>query len=345
MNAGVEGLATAGAAATLLARPRLGFLGVGWIGRSRLEAVTRSGAAEVVAIADPSAAAVAAASDLAPGAQLCDGLEALLANEPDGVVIATPNALHVSQALRALGAGAAVFCQKPLARTAAETRRAVDAARAADRLLGVDLSYRHPAAARAVKELVAGGEIGRVFAARLVFHNAYGPDKAWFRDPRVAGGGCVLDLGVHLVDLALWTLGFPGVSGVSSRRFAEGRPLAADDERAEDFATARIDLQSGATVEIACSWELDAGQDAVISVDFHGTEGGAAFHNLNGSFYDFVAEHFRGTSRERLTEPPDDWGRRAIVGWAERVGAGERFDPATQELVRVAEVLDTILGR
>jgi predicted dehydrogenase len=49
-----------------------------------------------------------------------------------------------------------------------------------------------------------------VFAVDLVFHNAYGPDKPWFYDPELSGGGCVMDLGVHLVDLALWSLDFPG---------------------------------------------------------------------------------------------------------------------------------------
>jgi predicted dehydrogenase len=60
------------------------------------------------------------------------------------------------------------------------------------------------------------GELGRVFAVDLVFHNAYGPDKPWFYDPELAGGGCVMDLGVHLVDLALWSLDFPGVTAVTS---------------------------------------------------------------------------------------------------------------------------------
>ncbi|CAN5153920.1 Gfo/Idh/MocA family oxidoreductase [soil metagenome] len=345
MNAGAAAPASAAGTATPPTRPRLAFLGVGWIGRHRLQAVAESGVAEIVAIADPDAAAAAAASDVAPDAAPCENLEALLATEPDGVVIATPNALHAGQALRALAAGAAVFCQKPLGRSAAETRGVVDAARAADRLLEVELSYRHTGAARAVRELVADGAIGRVYAARLVFHNAYGPDKAWFRHPRLAGGGCVMDLGVHLVDLALWTLGFPPVVGVSSRRFAGGERLAHGDGRAEDFATARLDLDTGAVVEVACSWDLHAGRDATIAADFHGSEGGASLHNLRGSFYDFAAERFRGTSAAPLAEPPDDWGGRAIVRWVERVAAGAAFDAAATELVAVAEVLDAILGR
>ena len=215
------------------------------------------------------------------------------------------------------------------------------------RLLAVDLSYRFINGVAQLRDLVLSGELGDVFAADLVFHNAYGPDKAWFYDPALSGGGCVIDLGVHLVDLALWTLGFPRVVGVTSRLYAQGVPVLGDVERgrrdvAEDYAVARLDLETGASVELACSWRLSAGRDAVIGAAFYGTNGGAAFHNVNGSFYDFTVEHYRGTSRETLSAPPDDWGGRAAVDWAKRLAAGERFDVSAVHLVDVAEALDSI---
>jgi hypothetical protein len=67
--------------------------------------------------------------------------------------------------------------------------------------------------------------------------------------------------------------------------------------------------------------------------------------NVNGSFYDFVTEHCVGTRREILAEPPDPWGGRAIVEWAERVAAGARFDPAAERFVAAAEAIDAIYGR
>jgi predicted dehydrogenase len=321
-------------------RPRLAFLGVGWIGRHRMEAIARSGVAEIVGIADPSPEARTAAAGIAPGAALASDLEALLAHDLDGLVIATPSAQHAEQSIAALEHGVAVFCQKPLGRTAAETRRVVDAARSADRLLAVDLSYRQTAAMRRIRELVQEGAIGRVYAAELVFHNAYGPDKSWFYDRALAGGGCVMDLGVHLVDLALWTLGFPDVDAVEARLFARGEPLHGD--AVEDHALVRIDLSGGVAVQIACSWNLSAGRDAVIGATFHGTEGGAALHNVDGSFYDFVAERYTGTACERLVSPPDEWGGRAAAGWAARLARDGRFDPEAERLVRVAEVLDLV---
>jgi predicted dehydrogenase len=328
-----------------LVRPRVGFLGVGWIGHHRMNAIVEAGAVEVAAIADASAEVAGEAGRLAPQAKLVSTLDEVLDAGIDGVVIATPSAMHAEQSIRALERGVAVFCQKPLGRTATEARAVVDAARAADRLLAVDLSYRFTEAMRRVSEVVRSGELGRIYAVDLVFHNAYGPDKPWFYDPALAGGGCVMDLGVHLVDLALWTLDFPRVSGVSANLFAGGKPLGQRLTEVEDYAIATLELETGTVVQLACSWRLQAGCDAIISAAFYGTEGGAALRNVNGSFYDFVAERYRGNARETLAAPPDAWGGRAAADWAARLAAGERFDPAAERLVDVASVLDRIYGR
>ncbi|MEX2583478.1 MAG: Gfo/Idh/MocA family oxidoreductase [Gemmatimonadota bacterium] len=325
-------------------RPRLGFLGVGWIGRNRLEAIAASGIAEVAAIADSSDEICARALEAAPDAAAGRSLHDLLAMPLDGIVIATPSALHAEQSIAALARGMAVFCQKPLGRTADETRHVVEAARRADRLLGVDLSYRFAEAFARARGLIASGELGEIFDVDLVFHNAYGPDKPWFYDVRLAGGGCVVDLGLHLVDMGLWCLGFPDVEQVQSRLLARGKPIL-DDSTVEDFATARIDVASGASLRLACSWNLPAGQDAVIAATFYGSAGAVDVRNVDGSFYDFVAERFDGTSRQLLAEPPDAWGGRAAVDWARRLADGATFDDSAEELIAVAQVLDRIYGR
>jgi predicted dehydrogenase len=325
-------------------RPRLGFLGLGWIGRNRMQALARSGLVDITAVSDPVAEHAMIAKSL-PACAIVDSYDQLLAADLDGVVIATPSALHAEQATTALERGLAVFCQKPLGRTAAETARVVDAARSADRLLGVDLSYRFVEGAVRIRNLIQAGELGAIYAADLVFHNAYGPDKPWFYDPALSGGGCVIDLGIHLVDLALWILDPERVIGVSSRLFARGETIFDSAEAVEDFAIAELDLQSGAAVRLACSWNLPAGCDAIIQASFYGTRGGAALSNVGGSFYDFVAERFHGTSRERLASPPDEWGGRAIVDWAERLGSGSGFDPSAERLIEVAVLIDTIYER
>ncbi|MGA0596845.1 Gfo/Idh/MocA family protein [Enterovirga sp. CN4-39] len=333
------------AGAAKAARPRLGFLGVGWIGRHRMSAIIEADIAEVAAIAEPSAETAAEAMKLAPGAERVGGLDELLSLGLDGIVIATPSALHAEQSVLALASGAAVFCQKPLGRNAAEVQAVVDAARAADRLLAVDLSYRFTEGMQRIREVIRSGELGRLHAVDLVFHNAYGPDRPWFYDPALSGGGCVMDLGVHLVDLALWCLDFPEVAQVSSALFASGERLAPNPSQVEDYAIATLELADGTAIRLACSWRLQAGCDAAISAAFYGTGGGAALGNVNGSFYDFTAERFRGTARESLALPPDEWGGRAAADWARRLAAGERFDGSAEELVTVARVLDRIYGR
>src|SRR5690606_9429969 len=136
------------------------------------------------------------------------------------IVIATPSALHAAQAVSALEAGLAVFCQKPLGRTSLEVRAVLQAARRLGKPLGVDLSYRYTVGMQRIHRLVRSGELGRIFAADLVFHNAYGPDKAWFRDPRLSGGGCMIDLGTHLIDLASWVLGDAEIGHVEADLYA-----------------------------------------------------------------------------------------------------------------------------
>jgi predicted dehydrogenase len=323
--------------------PRLGFLGVGWIGLQRMQSLARSGAGRVAAIADPSAESRLAAARGLGDVLLAESLDGLLAHDLDGVVIATPSALHAEQAIAALERGLAVFCQKPLARTSAEARRVIDAARAADRLLGVDYSYRHTTAVREAKAQIGTGRIGQIFAAELVFHNAYGPDKPWFRNADLSGGGCLMDLGTHLIDLVLWILDGARVAAVDARLFTEGRRWRAGE--VEDFADVRLELGDGAHVRIGCSWNLPAGQDAVISFTFYGSEGGVAVRNVNGSFFDFIAERLEGTTRSVLALPPDDWGGRAVRAWATRLGRDRGYDPDIEHTLVVADTLDAIYGR
>jgi len=323
-----------------MAKPRIGFLGLGWIGRHRMEAMLATGMVEAAAFCEPNPAQADEATLLAPGAVPASSLEAMLALGLDGVVIATPSALHADQSIAALEAGCAVFCQKPLGRNAHEATAVVAAAERADRLLGVDFSYRHTAAMAAIAPLIRDGALGPVHAVDLTFHNAYGPDKPWFYDKALSGGGCVMDLGVHLVDLALWVFGFPEVVQVDAHLMSGGRALAAGE--VEDYAVATIRLANGPLVRLACSWRLQAGREAVIEAAFYGAAGGAALRNVNGSFFDFTAERFHGTRAEPLAGPPDAWGGRAAADWAERLAAGERFDPAAKQLVAVADALDRI---
>jgi predicted dehydrogenase len=321
---------------------RLGFAGVGWIGRHRMQALLESGLAQAAAIVDFDDACLAEARALAPDAIVCASFEELLAKNLDGVVIATPSAGHAAQSIAALERSFPVFCQKPLGRNGAEVRAVVSAARSANRRLGVDLSYRHLAGIEEARALVAGGELGDIYAAQAVFHNAYGPGKDWFYQRSQSGGGCVIDLGIHLIDLALWLQGYPAVDGVQGRCYVKGQPWTPGTEAVEDYATARVSLQGGGTLDVACSWNLPVGMDAEISLRLYGTGGGIGLRNVDGSFYDFVIERFNGRQRETLGSFPDAWGGRAAVAWARALRESATYDSEADQLVELAEVLDGV---
>jgi predicted dehydrogenase len=338
----IETLTVASACRPGVVRPRLGFAGLGWIGQHRLQAIARSGLAEIAAIYDPVPEAAAAVAQLAPSAPTVADFDDLLGADLEGIVIATPSALHARQAQAALRDGKAVFCQKPLGRNAAETTEVIAAARTADRLLGVDLSYRFTAGMQRIRELVRSGALGPIYAIEAVFHNAYGPDKAWFYDAQLSGGGCLLDLGIHLVDLALWCLDFPAVTAVAGHHLYR-EAAAVNRSRVEDYSAAQLLLAGDISVQLACSWRAPAGCDAHIELTFFGRAGGASFRNVGGSFYDFVAEQFRpDRTRVSLATPPDAWPGRAAVAWCQALSSSPAFDPAVEKLTDVARTLDRI---
>jgi predicted dehydrogenase len=325
---------------------RLAFVGLGWIGRKRLDAIAQHGGVEVAALFDSDAERLSSAAQEYPAAAACERLDTLLDASVDGVVIATPNAHHAEQAIASLERGIAVFCQKPLATTARDTERVVEAARVADRLLAVDYSYRYVQGMALLRERMLAGELGTITAIDLIFHNAYGPSKQWCFDRSHSGGGCLLDLGVHLVDLALWLQDSPALRVGSSRLYARGRRLAADEvpNEVEDLAFVELGRQDGALVRIACSWDAQIGCGAQISADIHGTRGGAAWRNESGSFVDFELDLLRGDRREHLGSSRDDWGPGALQAWIARLRQDPAFDPSALQVLAGARLIDEAYG-
>ena len=279
----------------------LACIGLGWIGRNRMEVLLKSGSADVVAIVEPIKENAQQAIALAPNAKIISsGSEACSLEDVEGVVIATPSGMHAEQALHALKAGKSVFCQKPLGRSAHEVKEIVKASRQADKLLAMDVSYRYTEAFQKMLEVVQSGDIGNVIGVNLVFHNAYGPDKAWARDYNLSGGGCVIDLGIHLIDMAMLCLDFPEIKDITSTMFSKGVKLNPGEEKVEDFAKIHLITTNDVPITLDCSWHASVGKDAVIEVSLYGTCGSVSFKNMEGSFYDFKAEKYSGTSTTLL---------------------------------------------
>lgn len=322
-------------------KSNLAFAGTGWIGYNRMKSLLDEGLCNPVAVHDTDLKSARKAADLAPGTRVIRNFEELLEMRPDGIVIATPSAMHAAQCIKALQYGIPVFCQKPLARNAGETAEVITAAYVANRHLGVDMSYRHTDGMRKIFD-VYRHQLGHIFSVDLVFNNAYGPDKQWFYNPKLSGGGCLPDLGIHLIDLALWILDFPGIAHISSSLFSKGRLIEPGREVAEDYVSAQLTTTSGTLIRIVCSWNLHAGDDAEIKASFHGTSASALFRNVKGSFFNFEALLAKGTRQEIISSPPDDWGGQALAAWTREIQESNLFRKSTFMYYRTAEVIDRI---
>jgi predicted dehydrogenase len=326
-------------------RPRLVFVGTGWIGFNRMKALVEQDLCIPLAIYDKVRENSGKALALAPKALISSSFEELLEIKPDGMVIATPSALHAGQSIKALEQGIAVFCQKPLARNSAESREVIGTARKNNQLLGVDLSYRHTEGMQQIRQLTRGNRLGKIFAVDLVFHNAYGPDKEWFYDPVLSGGGCLIDLGIHLVDLALWILDFPDIRRVSSSLLSRGNKIQDPGKVTEDYVAAQLETDRDTVIRLTCSWNLPAGKEAEIRAAFYGSEGAAVFSNVLGSFYDFETTFNQGTTGKKISMPPDDWGGRALIAWTKKLQKDPGFDDEILEYEYIAELIDRIYGK
>lgn len=128
--------------------------------------------------------------------------------EVDAVLVATPNACHLADALLAIRCGKPVLCEKPMGVHAGECRQMVEAARSAGLLLGVAQVFRFEESTAHLRERVAAGEIGKVIFARSEFSFPAGTahPRAWIYDPAMAGGGAIADVGVHCVDALRYIL-------------------------------------------------------------------------------------------------------------------------------------------
>jgi predicted dehydrogenase len=189
---------------------RVALLGAGWIMDFHARAVIEHPRAELVAAAswrEPSLAKLAERY----GIPRTTTDWRALAGDPDidAAVIGTPNALHAEQAIAFLEAGRHVLVEKPMARTVAEADAMVAAARGSGARLMVAHCWRFHADVRALRARVAAGELGEVVKTRgYGVHEAWGP-KGWFVDRELAGGGALVDMGVHAIDTARFVLGGP----------------------------------------------------------------------------------------------------------------------------------------
>lgn len=323
---------------------RLGLLGCGWIARNRLRQIAAQRLAEVVLVVDPAPEVCAAVAEWAPSARVEADLQALTEGAVEGVMISTPSGLHAEQAVTLLEHGLPVFVQKPLGISAAEVARVLDAGACSNVPVDTDLCYRHLQSARALREALREDSIGRPFYIEGCFHNAYRPNASWSVEPRLAGGGALMDLGVHLIDLVVWLTGQrAGLRDAHLRQ--RGRRLA--DAAVEDFARLDLKLDGDVDVQLISSWDASSGRDADIRLTIYGEYGNLELINRAGSFFDFDARRCFGTWVDALAEDSSDqWQAGPLRQWlhAVRGRSGYREPAAVRDTAALIDAAYS-LGR
>lgn len=200
---------------------RLGLLGTGSVvRRGHLPALQRLPQLfRVTAVARGDAAKLAEAQALAGGARgYADWRQLLAAPEVDAVLLSSPNVWHAPQALAAIEAGKDVLCEKPPATNYADARGVDEAARRSGRVVRYGFLMRFAEETLAARRAVEAGALGSVYHVRATWLRRRGfPSKgSWFTTQALSGGGALLDLGSHLLDRALFLLGYPEVQAVSA---------------------------------------------------------------------------------------------------------------------------------
>jgi predicted dehydrogenase len=279
---------------------KVGVVGLG-MGQAHLKSYTQHPQAEITALCDVNKEALArVGKEQNIKALYTDAEEMFRKAGLDAVSIAVPNTFHAPFTLAALQRGLHVLCEKPMAMSVAEAQTMLAAAQKAKKNLMINHSFRFTPVSFALKQQIDAGVIGDIYYGRSVWHRRRGipgvswPNMGnWFSTKKMSGGGPLIDLGVHRLDLALWLMGYPEpivVTGSTYNKIAAG--LAKKNSRVydvEDVACGLIKFANGATLILEASWALNLGENEHMVTSLYGTKGGAEQHNLKQG-YEFAAE-------------------------------------------------------
>lgn len=265
---------------------RIGFIGVGGIALSNHMPAFASmpDRCEIAAVCDFNEEKARAAADQFCAKGVYAKHEDMLSGcELDAVVVATPNRFHVEPTIDSLREGKHVLCEKPLATSGADARKMCAAARDAGKLLQVGLQTRFSGPSQFLKGYVDDGEMGPIYFARPQALRRRGvPGWGSFIDKEAQGGGPLIDIGVHLLDLTLWIMGYPkpiSASGQTWNRLGTNPKLynsMGDYDRTkftvEDFAVGFIRFENGAVISLEASFMGNS--DGHHQVQFFGEKSG-----------------------------------------------------------------------
>nr|WP_306812756.1 Gfo/Idh/MocA family oxidoreductase [Paenibacillus soyae] len=302
---------------------RIGIIGAGNIGNVHAQEFSKlSELCDITAITD-------AYLPLAQERAVQHGIPAVTAtpeeliarSDVDAVVIGVPNQFHAALAVQAIEAGKHVLLEKPMGINSDAARQILQAADKSDRVVMVGHQMRWEAIPMAIKEQVERGELGKIYTAKTGWFRRKGIPGwgTWFTRMDQSGGGPLIDIGVHMLDLALYLMGNPKPVSVYGSTYAEfgpkrkgigtwGKPNWDGIYDVEDLATALIKMEDGSTLSLEVSWAVHMDTDNTPFVHLMGTEGGASYRGGSGKL---LTEKFNRPLETPLTKPDNDEGERA----------------------------------
>lgn len=262
-------------------------VGVGW---NHIEGYQTHPQCELVAICDVNPALLNERGDkfnIPSSRRFTDYREVLASHEVDAVSIALPNWLHEPVALEAFAHGKHVLCEKPLATSPESAQRILDAAHAAGKTLMVCYNHRYRPEVVWLKGQIRAGDFGHIYAAKAGWlREGWIPTHGqWFIQKERAGGGALIDLGVHVLDLALWLMDYPKPVAVSGASFAAFGPRGQKTRPrqikpahfdVDDMSLGFVRFADGAVLQLEVAWasHREPGQDDYY-VRLFGSEAGA----------------------------------------------------------------------
>lgn len=293
-----------------MSKLRIGVIGLG-IGRHHISEYRTHPEAEVVAVAGTDSQRVSeAAKELGVPRSYTNVEEMIEKEELNVVSVCSPNKFHAEHTCLALDAGAHVLCEKPMAVNVKDAQKMRDTAQRAKRRLMINYSYRFTPEVFALKKEMECGTLGEVYYGRTLWHRRRGAPGletgsfggtgggrgVWFLNKELAGGGPLIDLGVHRIDLAMWLMGYPEVESVFGRTFNKlALPRAKEcgvDYTVEDMAVGLINFKNGASLSVEASWLGNIKREEWMETRLWGTEGGAIHKNIKEG-YSFEAQVYR----------------------------------------------------
>jgi len=267
---------------------RIGIIGTGSISEAHLGAYNRNSEAKISAICDLNEERARKVAQKYNAEKVYTDYRELLADpDIDAVSICTWNNTHAQFAIAAVQAGKHVLVEKPLCRTVEEALQVEQAVRASGKLLQVGYVRRFDPNVEVIRQFIDNGEFGNLYYAKASTLRRLGNPGGWFSDITRSGGGPLIDIGVHVIDLCWYLMGRPKVKTISANTYrqlgnrANVRHLsaykAADFDASvntvEDLANAIIRFENGASLMVDVSFTLHAKQDEG-SVKLYGEKGG-----------------------------------------------------------------------